>query len=328
MKQASTGRVTKSGNIKSLPRFARAAAPEERHWASAADAGSMETFKWPCLFLGLAAICVLAGMYSTGHVANEMVAREIPSLPDAVLVRAAKTNLELFFTTTDSEIRAGLIRRPLEIRLLSAFLESLPPERFSVRSFRPGAAMFGAAMFGASGTNFLSIQYVTNEFREQDAVFEITRAGPKIDWQSLLSFSEVPWEKFVAEGSAEERDFRLKMVESDYYNFSFADDQQFRCYKLTDREETGMCWGYVVRGSALDQELNWILASSQLSGAKEARAILKLASPPNGEWRRQVFIRRIVAKDWVLDQGNSYESGGKVETSGTSGTSGTNRSIE
>ncbi|MEZ5328584.1 MAG: hypothetical protein R3F19_26365 [Verrucomicrobiales bacterium] len=320
MKQASTGRVTKSGNIKSLPRFARAAAPEERHWASAADTGSMETFKWPCLFLGLAAICALVGMYSTGHVANEMVAREIPPLPDAVLVRAAKTNLELFFTTTDSEIRAGLIRRPLEIRQLSAFLESLPPERFSVRSFRPGAAMFGA-----EGTNFLSIQYVTNEFREQDAVFEITRAGPKIDWQSLLSFSEVPWEKFVAEGSAEEGDFRLKIIESDYYNFSFADDQQFRCYKLTDREETGMCWGYVVRGSALDQELNGILASSQLSGAKEARAILKLASPLNGEWHRQVSIRRIVAKDWVLDQGNSYESGGKVETSGTSGT---NRSIE
>ena len=103
------------------------------------------------------------------------------------------------------------------------------------------------------------------------------------------------WPTWLAERPATPQVFRVVVRRVDYYNFVFADDKKWQSYLLESPTGEHMLFGYVQRGSTLEQNF-------QMSpDVERAFMILKIRFPEAGAAQsgNQVFIDEKVASGWV-----------------------------
>ncbi len=148
----------------------------------------------------------------------------------------------------------------------------------------------------------VAITLEMDDFSTREMVFEQTPDGFLFDWESWVGWSEIPWEEFLRARPTTPKEFRVTVQRGEYYNFGFADDGKYQCYVLTAPYRDDLLFGYVARGSALDEELN-----AGCAGDKSAW-VLQLAYPPDAKAANQVIIAKILAKGWV-SQDPSHGSG-------------------
>jgi hypothetical protein len=78
--------------------------------------------------------------------------------------------------------------------------------------------------------------------------FESTQYGWRLDWESLVGYSEMSWPKFLKERPGGEHQFRLLAKVSDDKLIDY-DRKRFICLQLTDHLETGDGFALVDRFS-------------------------------------------------------------------------------
>ena len=124
---------------------------------------------------------------------------------------------------------------------------------------------------------------------------EETADGYRIDWQSWVGWSELPWSEIRDLRPVEPKVFRVIASNGDYFNFGFADDRAWRCYKLDAPDGEHLLYGYVERGSELDGKLTPV-------GGETARSLtLRLRYPKDAPAPDQVIIDSILANGWVVE---------------------------
>ena len=157
----------------------------------------------------------------------------------------------------------------------------------------PGMTAFNTASNLAFRDKLASVAVRTNDFSSKQVAFIRTNDGLKIDWESFVGWSEMPWEDFLAKKPTKPAVFRASLRVVDYYNFSFSDEKKWQAYQLRSPDGQQVVYGYVKRDSAADKRLR----PAETNGGNLVTVSLKF---PLGESsKNQVLIEEILADGWV-----------------------------
>lgn len=68
------------------------------------------------------------------------------------------------------------------------------------------------------------------EFETKQMDFIDGADGLKVDWESWVGWSEMPWDDFLKIKATEPKLVRVMLKWVDYYNFDFSDEKKWRVY--------------------------------------------------------------------------------------------------
>jgi len=171
----------------------------------------------------------------------------------------------------------------------------------AVRSFYPNGRIKAVGMnqFNSSGRpsykdDFAAVSVLTPNFEQRQLAFFDGEEGLKIDWESWVGWSEVPWEVLIETRPTRPVLVRVMLKWVDYYNFDFKDEKAWRAYRLVSPDGEHLLFGYAPRNSLLDQQLR-----PNEPGATVA-VTLKIRFPKGDSSEKQVIIEEQVADGWVI----------------------------
>jgi hypothetical protein len=113
----------------------------------------------------------------------------------------------------------------------------------------------------------------------------------KIDWEALVQYDPIPWEKFLAREVSELSSYRVMVRADDFYNGIYANSEEYLCLRLSKLNEEGFLYGYLKRespeGIKFEQKLGvQAVAMTLLLGRNEEAG------------RLQCDVVGIVAESW------------------------------
>lgn len=193
-----------------------------------------------------------------------------------------------FLSAQSVEELRGLIRHP-EVST-PRIMKLYPDGRINLG----GLQIFNPSQQIRQSGNLISTTVRTNDLEERAIVFIITPEGMRIDWESWEGWCEMSWEEFMATRPTEGKVFRVKLNDTNYYNFGFSDESKWTSYTLLSRDEKHQIYGYIERNSAMEPRL----ADAQ-KRSSDRFLTLSLKFPPNSTSNNQVIIERIVSDGWV-----------------------------
>lgn len=210
-------------------------------------------------------------------------------LTDKAFIAAAEPLANSFLSATTIEQILPLVRDPeaARPRILSRFPDGkIEPRRMTEFNAKANVLREGKA---------LSVEVLYNGGVQDTMSFFQTPEGLKIDWESWMAWSELPWEEFLSSKPKEGKVFRAVHSAVEYYNFGFSNEREWQSYRIISADGEHSVYGYVPRDSPLDKKL-------RLSpDVKVARSTLLLKFPLDFDSRNQVLITDLLANGWVLD---------------------------
>jgi hypothetical protein len=160
-------------------------------------------------------------------------------------------------------------------------------------------------------TEFIRASMELDDYRVYPITLELIPGGePKVDWESFVSWSELPWKDFLKSPPEQAVDYRVTATldpTDQYYNYSFKGRElDLLCFKLEDPEKYASCWAYCDKDSEAASQLLLNLKRSRQHGIVNNEGkiaiscILRLRFPPEGMKTNQVLIEKFVSDSWVL----------------------------
>lgn len=181
-----------------------------------------------------------------------------------------------------------LIHEPDRVR---PFLRTRYPDG----AFEPA----GMSKFNASGQvsykdTFAAVTVLNPEYESKQLAFIEGDDGLKIDWESWVGWSDMPWDKILETKPKRPILVRVMVRWVDYYNFGFSDENAWRSYRLVSPDGEHTLYGYVERNSLLDQRLR--------PGEPKATVAvtIKIRFRENEQAANQVVIDEMVSDGWVV----------------------------
>lgn len=144
----------------------------------------------------------------------------------------------------------------------------------------------------AAGEIF-TVNVRTGDFELREIVLLGTEGNLKVDWESWVGWSEMPWEEFQSKRPVEGKWFRVELSRVQYYNFDFTDESEWVSYRLASPDGSASLFGYVPRISPLDEKIRPVDETTKV------KLLLKLRFPPDATSRNQVIIEEVSGQDWL-----------------------------
>lgn len=157
----------------------------------------------------------------------------------------------------------------------------------------------GISKFNSTGRvsyrdSFAAVAIQTDDFEKKQLAYVDGADGLKIDWESWVGWSEMPWDKLIESRPASPVLVRAMLKWVDYYNFNFSDESKWRSYRLVSPDGEHTLYGYAARNSLLDQRLRPGEQSATVA------VTLKIRFPEETESRNQALIDEYVSDGWVI----------------------------
>jgi len=152
---------------------------------------------------------------------------------------------------------------------------------------------------GATGTGIIDKFYILKLSFPDFSILPVVLAWENdsilVDWESFVGYSEISLKEFILQKSRESKLFRLNANSDNYFNFQFSENDH-RCLYLRNSEDSEAVYGYIKRGSTVDNELSRIVES----GETIKYLTLKLRYPEKLGGKNQVIIDEIVTPGWLI----------------------------
>jgi hypothetical protein len=157
----------------------------------------------------------------------------------------------------------------------------------------------GLSKFNATGRvsykdTFAAVTILTPNFERKQLAFVDSADGLKIDWESWVGWSEMPWDKLIESRPTQPVLVRAMLKRVDYYNFGFGDEVKWRSYLIVSPDGEHTLYGYAERNSLIDQRLRPDEQNISFS------VTLKIRFPEDGDSRNQTVIEEFVSDGWVV----------------------------
>jgi hypothetical protein len=133
----------------------------------------------------------------------------------------------------------------------------------------------------------------TGDFELREIVVIGTEGNLKVDWESWVGWSEMPWEEFQNKRPVEGKWFRVELSRVQYYNFDFKDEKEWVSYRLVSPDGVASLYGYVPRVSPLDEKIRPVDQNGK------EKLLLKLRFPTGSSSNNQVIIEAVSGQSWV-----------------------------
>jgi hypothetical protein len=212
---------------------------------------------------------------------------------DVAFLAAAEPLAEKFLSATSVADLLPLVRNP---QLTGPRLKSMYPDG---KITAPGMRTFNPASEVIRAGQAMTVKVLTGELDEKPMAFFMTPDGLKIDWESWIGWSEMPWDEFLATKPVKGKLFRVWLSPVDYYNFDFTDDLKWQSYLFESPDGERAVYGYVERGSVLDNRLR------PSPDVEKTPLTVTLSFPENATSRNQVLVGKVLAEGWTLETGES-----------------------
>jgi len=208
-------------------------------------------------------------------------------IDDATILAQAEPLARKFMAATRVDDLLGLVRNPetAEARMRSLYQDGQIP-------------VLGLTTFNVNGGlliegDFVSVPILTSQHEDKTVNIEITPQGMKIDWESWVGWSDIPWKEFQSTQPTTSHVFRVYLSAVEYYNFDFSDETKWQSYLLVSPDLNYTLYGYVEKSSALDNHLRPNKDEGNL------RVTLGLKFPAKPKNNSQVEIVDLVTEGWV-----------------------------
>lgn len=216
-------------------------------------------------------------------------------------VNRAKEVLTSFFAATTVEEMAKYVRHPEKTlpRMKEHFKDQqVKPLRFDFR-----LNLNWSERDTREGTHVLA-EVEVDGFNKSVELVASKEADLKLDWESLVGWCEMPWQKFLESGSPKAMEFRVQLSLPDYYNWDFSDSKKLLCFSARDADNTATVYCYCEADSETGRALLKSIREARRNGFVDAageglskynvRLTMKEADVP----RRQARIESMVRGDW------------------------------
>lgn len=224
--------------------------------------------------------------------ADVPVAPVQPATPSATarnLVLEIESVVKSFLTAPSVEEALRHVRNPDKTApKVNAWLAG---KAYSAPGFRE---LVGDSMENNDTTGeVFTVKVRTGDFELREIVVIGTEGSLKVDWESWVGWSEMPWEQFQSERPVEGKWFRVELSRVQYYNFDFKDDTEWVSYRLISPDGMASLYGYVPRISPLDEKIRPVDQNGK------DKLLLKLRFPPAASSNNQVIIEAVSGQSWV-----------------------------
>ena len=253
-----------------------------------------------------AALLVLAAFLVSRHpspvVAPPPVSTVVKDANDAPLAIVAPATNELdlgeFMRVAEPLAKTFLEAQTLTDLLAVVRHPQLTRQRFIARFHDENLQPLGLQTFAEDGAvridqSSATVKIRTGNFEQRDLSFAHTKAGWKIDWESWVGWCDVPWDEFNEKALTTPNRFRVHLKPITYYNFSFSDDRKWRSYLIESPDGEHRFFGYVERGSPLDDRINFA------DNSTDQDFILDLCFPSDHSGQNQLLISDLIAEGWI-----------------------------
>ena len=221
--------------------------------------------------------------------AKPEVAAPAAALADAAVLAEAEALAQKFLDARQIDELLPLVRDP---RVVEPKLRRFYPAGIIEA---PGMTGFNVDAQTTRRGTLTSLKVRTRSYEEKALAFVATPQGLKIDWESWVGWSDMPWEEFMATKPTTPRVFRVYLSPVDYYNFAFSDDLKWQAYRLSSPDEAHALYGYAELGSKVNASLRPPPESTRVP------LTLALKFPEHATSNNQVLVDRLVAEGWVLE---------------------------
>lgn len=160
------------------------------------------------------------------------------------------------------------------------------------------------------GKNFISNAMELDDFEVRSVSLEILPDGPpKIDWESFVNWSDIPWADFLSHPPDDAVEFRVSAVQDDYYSGAFAGREfDMLCFKLRSpkKSQYEFCYGYCDKNSEVGSQILLMQRRARQArkvdekGKPMANCLLRLRFTPEGKKYNQVMIEKMIHQGWVV----------------------------
>jgi hypothetical protein len=120
------------------------------------------------------------------------------------------------------------------------------------------------------------------------------RGQLKLDWESLVGYSEVAWAELKNKRPTQAVLMRAQCQMGDYYNYEFADRSKYMCWKLTSPDGKHTLYAYS------EQALHLKFLASRYSSNKALPITVRVSFPEKAESSECALLREIVEEDWLV----------------------------
>ena len=207
----------------------------------------------------------------------------------------ATNALKSFLDAKDVKSRIQYCREPQRVRpLMESYYAKHNPGPISYRKL----STVGDTETGPLNEFYLlKISFV--DFSIRPVVMGFENGKMVIDWESFVGYSEMSLNEFIDNRPTGPTMFRLHARSDDYFNFQF-NEKDHRCLYLRNPKDTESVYGYIQKGSAVDDKLSAIIES----GKSINFIIVNLQYPEELGGKNQVLIDEIIASGWLLTKNN------------------------
>lgn len=157
----------------------------------------------------------------------------------------------------------------------------------------PGISEFNTTGVLSTQGKILALGVRTRDREEKAFALIETPQGLKVDWESWVNWSEMPWSQFIATRPAVGHVYRVILSPVVYYNFDYSNDTKWKSYSLELPDHEHAIFGYVERGSEVDKLIH------PDPEAKSSSLMLSLKFSPHSTSKNQVEIECLANEGWV-----------------------------
>lgn len=265
---------------------------------------------WILAGVGGLLVLIVAGVLAALYGGGESPAPTVPAVAAGSPVAGAQKEAAPTRSEPSLEGHAETMARAfLEARQVAQLLPLVRhPELAAKRMARlhpdgtvaaPGLADFNLDSDVIRHGDIATVRVRTLDFQEKVMAFALTPDGWKVDWESWVAWSDLPWKEFRAKKPSSPGTYRVRVKDVEYYNRSFSDESKWKSFLLETPEGIDTFYGYLPRDSTFAAKLR------PNPDQPAAPFVLSLRFPENAEADNQVLIESILAEGWVLENPTS-----------------------
>ncbi len=165
----------------------------------------------------------------------------------------------------------------------------------------------GRRHFVAQGLDTMGVRFL--------AMVDLSGSEPKLNWEAMVGYSEMPLEEFCETKPHSFVTMRLLVRPDDYYNYTYQNAAKYACFSLSEKDQALARHGYVERHSEAYHRLRELFPNDGLDGRKlrpitagslsdndtpPRRVTLRLAHDRVGSETGQIRIIDVLGEDWVF----------------------------
>ncbi len=146
------------------------------------------------------------------------------------------------------------------------------------------------------------------------AMVDLSGPQPKLNWEALVGYCEMPYEEFVRIRPSQPTLMRLLLRPDDYYNHAYSDSRRYACFALESPDSGEITHAYIDRASANFHRLaelfpqetrpqhRWqpvTAGTSSIQTIPPRRVTLSLSFHPENQETAQAQILEVHGEEWV-----------------------------